>query len=109
MSDDERIVSARAITKKLVLIAIDRHSAAGQSTLAKQLAATLDGTTIFHTDDFYRVKDAQERFRLSAAEGYESYYDWQRLGQEVLSPLTAGKAISFHTYDWQNNSLGETR
>lgn len=51
--------------------------------------------------------DEAERFGLTAQEGYESYYDWQRLKQEVLQPLSISKVAEFRAYDWQNNKLGD--
>jgi uridine kinase len=93
--------------KTPLFIAIDRHSAAGKSTLAKQLACNLQDSIIICMDDFYRVMDEKRRFLLDAEGGYMTYYDWQRLREEVLEPLSLSKAVTFQTYDWQYNKLGE--
>jgi uridine kinase len=87
------------------LIAIDGHSAAGKSTLANYVAKLLATTAIVHTDDFYRPMNEEKRFELNPQEGYEYYYDWQRLKQDVLQPLSTMQAAEFRTYDWQNNRL----
>lgn len=102
------LVNKRKSDKPL-FIAIDGHSAAGKSTLAKHLASSFDNAVLVFTDDFYRVLDEQERFMLNAQEGYERYYDWQRLKRDVLEPLSASKVAEFNVYDWQANSLGELR
>jgi hypothetical protein len=46
----------------------------------------------------------EKRFKLNAREGYEYYYDWQRLKQEVLQSSLSSVA-EFRVYDWQNNQL----
>ena len=88
-------------------IAIDGHSAAGKSTLARHVADCLRDSVIVCTDDFYRPMNEEKRFKLSAEEGYENYYDWQRLKQTVLQPLSVSKVAEFKVYDWQNNQLND--
>ena len=90
----------------VTLIAIDGHSAAGKSTLARSIANTLPTVSIVHTDDFYRVMDESERAQLDAPGGYEHYYDWQRLEAQVLAPLTARQVARYQKYDWATNQLG---
>jgi uridine kinase len=90
-----------------VLVAIDGHSAAGKSSLARAVAALRPDATIVQTDDFYRPLDVEFRNRLDAAGGYAQYYDWQRLEAEVLQPLRSGRAARFRKYDWAANALGD--
>ena len=92
-----------------VFIAVDGHSAAGKTTLAKKLAVQLPNSVLLHMDDFYRVLDEQERFAPGDQEGYELYFDWQHLKQEVLEPLAQSKSTSFKVYDWQHNTPGEEK
>jgi uridine kinase len=91
--------------RPVLLVAIDGHSAAGKSTLARTLQATLPQVTIVHMDDFYRPMLPADRARLDAAGGYQQYYDWQRLEHEVLQPLAQGTASRYRRYDWQQNTL----
>jgi uridine kinase len=91
----------------LALLAIDGHSAAGKSSLAKALQAARPGAAIVHTDDFYRPLDSGYRAGLDAAGGYAEYYDWQRLEAEVLRPLRTSRPVRYRKYDWSNNSLGD--
>jgi len=88
-----------------VLVAIDGHSAAGKSTLARTLQAALPQVTIVHTDNFYRPMPEVDRARLDAAGGYQQYYDWQRLEHEVLQPLAHGSMSRYRRYNWQQNTL----
>jgi uridine kinase len=92
-----------------LLLAIDGHSAAGKSTLAQAVCDALPNSCLVRTDDFYRPMDQAVRFALIPAEGYEHYYDWQRLKQEVLEPLSVGKPARFQTYDWSSNQLGASK
>jgi uridine kinase len=93
--------------KPVVLAAIDGHSAAGKSTLARSLGDLLSNVTIVHMDDFYRPLDEEERAGLDAESGYFRYYDWERLETQVLRPLSNGDESSYQRYDWATNRLGE--
>lgn len=88
------------------LIAIDGHSAAGKTTLAEALAVRFSDATIVHMDDFYRVMDEEERAALDGAGGYAHYYDWQRLEEQVLKPLSEQREGHYQKYDWVANRLG---
>lgn len=86
-----------------VLVAIDGPGGAGKSTLATAVAEALGGaerTTIVHVDDFYRPMAPEERLLLGPEEGYHRYFDWQRLRDQVLVPLVAGRAADYQRYDW---------
>jgi uridine kinase len=49
--------------------------------------------------------DAEERARLNPEQGYHRYFDWQRLRDEVLAPLTAGRDGAHRRYDWETGTL----
>jgi uridine kinase len=51
-------------------------------------------------DDFYRDIPEGHRWALTAAQGAEEYFDWQRLRQEVLEPLRAGRRAQYHPFSW---------
>jgi hypothetical protein len=82
------------------LVALDGMGGSGKSTLAAALGG-LRGAEVVHGDDFYRPMDCAERARLSPAEGYRCYFDWQRLREEVLAPLAAGLDAAYRRYDWE--------
>lgn len=88
----------------ITLIGVDGHSAAGKSTFAANLAGRLDAPLV-RGDDFYRVMDSSERARLTPEEGMRSYYDWQRMRDEVLLPLRSGQGATYRPYDWDLNEL----
>ncbi|WP_265737701.1 uridine kinase family protein [Peterkaempfera bronchialis] len=92
------------------LVAVDGPGGSGKSTLAAAVAERLPGgaaaTAVVHGDDFYRPMDEQERAGLSPEQGYRRYFDWERLRQEVLEPLRAGRPARYRRYDWATGALG---
>jgi len=93
-------------TQPVKVVAIDGHSAAGNSTFAARLTERMPGAVV-HGDDFYRVMDEDKRASLSPPEGAAQYYDWQRLRDEVLVPLRGGRPARFRPYDWDTNALAD--
>ena len=86
------------------LVAIDGIGGCGKSTLAKELADHF-ALTIVGMDSFYRVMDEAERASLSAEQGYDQYFDWQRLRDQLLQPLSQSQPATYDQYDWGRNKL----
>jgi uridine kinase len=112
--ESAKLITAEVFPRTLdgfALIGIDGAGGSGKSTLAGELADVLGGpggattATVVHGDDFYRPMDPEERLRLTPAEGYELYFDWERLRDEVLAPLTSGQAADYRRYDWPSNRI----
>ncbi len=97
-----------AVTKRPYLIGIDGHSAAGKSTFASKLREQLTDAPVIHMDDFYRVMDEKVRSTLDSEQGYYRYFDWERLEQQVLLPLSTGDIADYQRYDWGKEELLET-
>ncbi|MFJ6796059.1 uridine kinase [Streptomyces sp. NPDC091268] len=77
------------------LIGIDGHAGSGKSTFAARLAGALDGAPVLHLDD---VATHRELF------------DWpERLREQVLEPLAAGRAAHWAPYDWVERRFGPER
>jgi uridine kinase len=93
---------------RVMLMAIDGHSAAGKTTLSNHIRANYSDVTVVRTDDFYRVLAQEERALLDAEGGYENYYDWQRLRDEVLMPLSRKQDAVYRRYDWGKNRIGDS-
>jgi uridine kinase len=106
LPDVLNLISER-LALPVTLVAIEGHSAAGKTSLAKVVAESFSDVTVIHMDDFYRVMNVEERERLDARRGYELYYDWQRLEQDVLKPLSQGQAGSYQCYEWTSNKLSD--
>jgi len=95
----------RLIHSRVVVVALDGHSAAGKSTMAAELARTLDAT-IVHMDDFYGQDPEPERRLLTPAQGIDRYFDWERLRNEALAPLAQGLRPRVRAHDWHADGLG---
>lgn len=97
-------VDAARGCEAFALVAVDGMGGSGKSTLAAALAR-LRRATVVHGDDFYRPMAPEERARLDPAQGYDRYFDWQRLSAEVLAPLAAGRDARYRRYDWATGTL----
>jgi len=103
MTDDSIVAVLAAIRglgrRDVVAVALDGFSGSGKSTLASELAGALD-SCVLEGDDFYCEMDEVERWALSAPEGVDRYFDWQRLRDEALVPLRTGHPAVYSPYDW---------
>ena len=88
-----------------VIVAIDGAGGAGKSTVAKWIRDELKDVSIVEMDDFYRVADASFRRSWNAEEGYQNFFDWTRLRDDVLKPIQDGISPEFQPYDWTRNQL----
>ncbi|MGW6916916.1 uridine kinase family protein [Kitasatospora sp. NPDC054939] len=92
------------------IIAIDGPGGSGKTTLAAAASQLLDApAAVVHVDDFYRPMPDQERERLDAQQGYHRYVDWERLRDQVLTPLRDDRAARYQVYDWTTGRLGDWR
>lgn len=89
------------------LIAIDGAGGAGKSTLAHELASLTSQAKVVPMDDFYRPATDTVRLSVSPASGYQHYFDWQRLRDQVLVPLSTGSEATYQRYDWGMAKLNE--
>src|SRR5688500_9738080 len=66
----ELLALIRSDSASMTLVAIDGHSAAGKSTMARILQTKHSDAAVVQTDDFYRPLDPGYRATLDAAGGY---------------------------------------
>ena len=74
------VAAAGAGDEPLVLVGIGGHGGAGKTTLARMIP----GAHVVSTDEFWTGKA----------------FDLERLSREVVTPLSAGTAARFASYDW---------
>lgn len=107
--ETDRVVQAIAGAARdgFVLVSIDGPGGSGKSTLTDEVAERLSSgrVSVVHGDDFYRPMSGQERLLLSPEQGYDRYFDWQRLRDQVLVPLASGSAAQYQRYDWPTGDL----
>ncbi|WP_312281119.1 AAA family ATPase [Oscillibacter sp.] len=89
--------------KRPVLVAIDGRCAAGKTTLGEELRE-LCGCGVVHMDHFFLRPQQRTEERLNTPGGN---VDRERFLQEVLLPLSRGKAISYRPYDCRLQALKE--
>jgi uridine kinase len=110
MTSDE---SVRAVCELIAarpparFIAIDGAGGAGKSTLARGVAAALPSVSIIRVDDFYRPLHGDVRAAADPEYGYRNYFDWERLRDDALIPLRAGKVARFQRLDWVTARLAD--
>lgn len=78
-----------------VLLALDGRCAAGKTTLAAALKEKT-GCNVIHMDDFFLRPNQRTERRLQEPGGN---VDYERVREEVLLPLTQGRAFSYRVYD----------
>lgn len=84
-----------------------RPSGCGKSTLSKLLCELDSKVIVVQMDDFYRPMTDAEGLSLSAEQGCKKFFDWERLREQVLIPISKSQSqISYQTYDWSTKSLG---
>jgi uridine kinase len=88
------------------LICIDGLGGAGKSTLAEAVATERPDVAIVQCDDFYGPQ-ASDWTTWTPQQGYERYFDHDRLEDQVLRPLRSGSRASFQRYDWSANTLAD--
>jgi uridine kinase len=82
-----------------LLVAFDGRSGAGKSTLATCVAARV-GAAVVEGDDFYAGGTDAEWAARTADEKIAGCIDWRRLRTEALEPLRAGRAATWHPFDF---------
>ncbi|MFJ9843557.1 uridine kinase [Kitasatospora sp. NPDC101155] len=100
-------VTARA-TDGCVLVTLDGRAGAGKSTLAAAVAAYLGGpghAVVVHGDDFFHPMPCHERLSMEPEEGYHWLFEWQRLRDQVLVPLSDGRPARYEQFDRDANAL----
>ena len=111
-SDLDRVlglIAQMSSTHGQLLVAIDGLGGAGKSTFAAELSAHLPNSGNVEVDDFYRPMEHSDRSRLAPQDGYEQYFDWRRLRDEALEPLSRQLRARFRRYDWATNGLADWR
>ena len=91
-----------------LLVAIDGPGGAGKSTLAQLLKEQLKTlgwiVAVVKHDDFYFPSHQREN---QQAKIIGRDFDWERLRDQVLTPIKEGRSAHYQRYDWETDSLAE--
>ena len=105
----DRVIQAIAGAARdgFALVSIDGPGGSGKSTLAAEVAEHLGPgrAVVVQGDDFYRPMSPEDRLLLSPQQGYDKYFDWHRLRDQVLVPLASGLTGQYQRYDWLTGDL----
>jgi uridine kinase len=83
-----------------LLVAIDGHSGSGKSHVAAAVAERLNAVVV-PGDDFYAAYVTYAEWDARTPEQRAAdVFDWRRLRTEALEPLLAGRAASWHAFDF---------
>lgn len=97
------LIEAALAGKERIIVAIDGPCASGKTTLAAELSARLS-CPVIHMDHFFLRPEQRTPARLSEPGGN---LDRERFAEEVLTPLCAGKDISYRPFVCATMTLGE--
>lgn len=99
-------LEGRMSSDRAVLVGIDGRGGAGKSTFARALVACLRDATVVEFDDFYRPSAT----RLAPGDpDIGGNFEWRRLRDQVLLPLSRGEEARYQRYDWGADSMAEWR
>lgn len=89
--------------KERVLIAIDGRCASGKTTLASMLQKRL-ACEVIHLDSFFLRPEQRttERYKMPGGN-----VDYERLQEEVLTPLKTGQSFSYRPFLCSTQQFGE--
>ena len=94
------LVEQASVAGRTTLVAVDGLMGSGKSTLTAQVVEVIGDAAVVPADDFYR----SERLRLAPEDRYEKYFEWQRLLDSVLVPLSRETGSRYRRHDWESNT-----
>ncbi len=105
---EQSVILIKSLSKKqsTLLIGIDGCGGAGKSTLASKLKERLSNVTVVHMDDFY-LPSSKLLQTLPTRKPIGADYDWERVLNQVLEPLSQNKEGHYQRYDWEMDGLAE--
>jgi uridine kinase len=89
---------------QVLLVGIDGRGGSGKSTLARSLERLIQGSVVIEFDDFYRPSETRLAFGDPDIGGN---FEWRRLRDQVLIPLSQHREGRYQRYDWNVDSMAE--
>lgn len=94
-----RAIHASNVEGRPVMVAIDGRSGVGKSSFASALAKQLNAF-IIDQDDFFSGIERVELSGLSPAAIADRVIQWERVRDELLTPLLRGQQVTWIPFDW---------
>ncbi len=92
---------------RTLLVAIDGRGGSGKSTFARQLETVAVDVTVVEFDDFYRPARERKVRAVSGDTEIGGNFDWRRLREQVLLPLSKDEPATYQRYDWLADELAD--
>ena len=89
-----------------LIVGVDGCGASGKSTFTRSLAQTGYNITCVEMDDFYLPSGSRPSNDIVLMT-YGEQYDWKRLYEQVLQPLSKNHEGRYQRYDWNLDTLTE--
>jgi uridine kinase len=105
---DQLVESIDTFSKKqsTLLIGIDGCGASGKSTFARKLKEECSNVTVVHMDDFYLPSDQIIKIHPTK-KTVGADFDWKRVLNQVLEPISADEEGRYQRYDWETDNVAE--
>lgn len=88
------------------LLGIDGLGGSGKSVFAEALKRNRTDVTLVHMDDFF-LPSAQRSLEPPRQKSIGADFDWQRVYEQVLVPLSQNQEGRYQWYDWRLDALAE--
>ncbi len=103
---EEFVSSINSIPRKqsTLLIGIDGCGGSGKSTFANEIKEECTNVTVVHMDDFY-LPSSQIIEAGPKQKPIGSDFDWKRVLNQVLEPISQNQEGYYQSYDWDADEL----
>ncbi len=98
-------ITKRVQEKSPLFVAIDGRCASGKTTLTKNLQDILN-CSVIHMDDFFLRPEQRTKERYLEV---GNNVDYERIIEEVMEPLKAGKEVSYRPFLCSEQCFGEEK
>ena len=89
------------------MVGIDGRGGSGKSTLSRALEKADQEVAVVEFDDFYRPSGERNARAARGDTEIGGNFDWRRIRDQVLLPLSRDEAGRYQRYDWLRDELAD--